>query len=163
MVRSWRSLMSGLPSCWCSPVVSKLFAVGGSTPQFELASGMLIMAIGGFLLWRSLKKDHHRNSRDGRTLAFVTGIIPCPLTTFIMSYALARGMLVAGLTVTAAMTVGMIVTIGGVALAAAFTRDRFVRFLARTEAWRHRAGFALEVGSAAAVFGFGASTAWRSL
>jgi hypothetical protein len=55
------------------------------------------------------------------------------------------------------------VTIGGVALAAAFTRDRFVRFLARTEAWRHRAGFALEVGSAAAVFGFGASTAWRSL
>jgi nickel/cobalt transporter (NicO) family protein len=144
-------------------IISKLFAVGGRTPQFELASGMLIMAIGGFLLWRSLKKDHHRNSRDGRTLAFVTGIIPCPLTTFIMSYALARGMLVAGLTVTAAMTVGMIVTIGGVALAAAFTRDRFVRFLARTEAWRHRAGFALEVGSAAAVFGFGALTAWRSL
>ncbi len=121
------------------------------------------MAIGGFLLWRSLRNDHHRNSRDGRTLAFVTGMIPCPLTTFIMSYALARGMLVAGLTVTAAMTVGMIVTIGGVALAAAFTRDRFVGFLVRSEAWRHRAGLALEVGSAAAVFGFGAWTALRSL
>jgi ABC-type nickel/cobalt efflux system permease component RcnA len=98
------------------------------------------MGIGGFLLWRSLRNDHHKNSRDGRTLAFVTGMIPCPLTTFIMSYALARGMLVAGLTVTAAMTVGMIVTIGGVALAAAFTRDRFEGFLARSEAWRHRAG-----------------------
>jgi hypothetical protein len=31
------------------------------------------------------------------------GMIPCPLTTFIMSYALARGMLAAGLTVTAAL------------------------------------------------------------
>lgn len=76
-------------------VISKLFAVGGRTPQFELASGVLIMGIGGFLLWRSLRNDHHRNGRDGRTLAFVTGMIPCPLTTFIMSYALARGMLVA--------------------------------------------------------------------
>jgi hypothetical protein len=101
---------------------------------------VLIMAIGGFLLWRSLKNDHHKDGRDGRTLAFVTGFIPCPLTTFIVSYALARGMLVAGLTVTAAMTAGMIVTIGGVALAAAFARDRFVQLLARTEAWRHRAG-----------------------
>jgi nickel/cobalt exporter len=30
-------------------------------------------------------------------------MIPCPLTTFIMSYALARGMLAAGLAVTAAL------------------------------------------------------------
>ena len=53
-------------------------------------------------------------------------MIPCPLTTFIMSYALARGMLGAGLAVTAAMTVGMIATIGGIALAAAFARNRFL-------------------------------------
>ena len=79
-------------------VISKVFALGGRTPQFELASGVLIIAIGGFLLWRSLKSDHHRSSRDGKSLAFVTGFIPCPLTTFIMSYALARGMLAAGLT-----------------------------------------------------------------
>ena len=137
-------------------VISKVFALGGRTPQFELASGMMIVAIGSFLLWRSLKSDHHhRSNRDGKTLAFVTGLIPCPLTTFIMSYALARGMLAAGLTVTAAMTVGMIVTIGGVALAAAFARDRFVGLLARTENWRHRAGLALEVGSATAVIGLG--------
>jgi ABC-type nickel/cobalt efflux system permease component RcnA len=30
-------------------------------------------------------------------------MIPCPLTTFIMSYALARGMLAAGLAVTTAL------------------------------------------------------------
>jgi ABC-type nickel/cobalt efflux system permease component RcnA len=144
-------------------VISKVFAFGGRTPQFELASGVLIVAIGGFLLWRSLKSDHGRSSRDGKSLAFVTGLIPCPLTTFIMSYALARGVLAAGLTVTAAMTVGMIVTIGGIALAAAFARDRIAGLLARTENWRHRVGLALEVGSAVAVIGLGVLTALRGL
>jgi len=85
-----------------------------------------------------LIRDHHAHSKDGKALAFVTGMIPCPLTTFIMSYALARGMLGAGLAVTAAMTVGMIATIGGIALAAAFARNRFLGMLDRTEGWRHR-------------------------
>jgi nickel/cobalt transporter (NicO) family protein len=143
--------------------ISKVFALGGRTPKFELASGVMIVAIGGFLLWRSLKSDHGRSSRDGKSLAFVTGLIPCPLTTFIMSYALARGMLMAGLTVTAAMTVGMIVTIGGFALAAAFARDRIAGLLARTENWRHRAGLTLELGSAIAVIGLGSLTVLRAL
>ena len=45
-------------------------------------------------------------------------MIPCPLTTFVLSYALARGVLASGLLVTAAMAVGMITTVGGVALVA---------------------------------------------
>ena len=60
-----------------------------------------------------------------------------------MSYALARGMIGTGLTVTAAMALGMIATIGGIALAAAFARDRFMSLLAETEAWRGRARFVL--------------------
>ena len=46
---------------------------------------------------------------------------------------------------------------------AAFARDRFVGLLARSENWRHRAGLALELGSAAAVIGLGILTALRSL
>lgn len=136
-------------------VISRAFAYGGRTPQFEAASGALIALIGAFLIWRSLDSDHHSHGKDGKTLAFVTGMIPCPLTTFIMSYALARGMLAAGLAVTAAMTLGMIATIGGIAVAAAFTRDRFMGLLARTESWRHHAGTALEVGSSVLVLVFG--------
>jgi ABC-type nickel/cobalt efflux system permease component RcnA len=136
-------------------VISRAFAYGGRTPQFETASGVLIALIGAFLLWRSLKSNHHAHGKDGKTLAFVTGMIPCPLTTFIMSYALARGMLAAGLAVTAAMTLGMIATIGGIALAAAFARDRFMGLLVRTESWRHHAGMALEVGSSVLVLVFG--------
>jgi nickel/cobalt exporter len=136
-------------------VISRAFALGGRTPQFEVASGVLIALLGAFLLWRAFRTDHHASNRDGRTLAFVTGMIPCPLTTFVMSYALARGLLAAGLTVIAAMTIGMIATIGGIALAAAFARDRMVGLLARTERLRYRIGAALEIGSSAAVLAFG--------
>jgi ABC-type nickel/cobalt efflux system permease component RcnA len=139
-------------------VISRVFAFGGRTPQFEIASGVLIMLIGAFLLWRSIRRGDHEHSRDGRTLAFVTGMIPCPLTTFVMSYALARGMIEAGLIVTAAMALGMIATIGGIALAATFARERLMSLLASTEAWRGHAGFVLEIGSSILVFAFGAWT-----
>jgi ABC-type nickel/cobalt efflux system permease component RcnA len=144
-------------------VISKAFAYGGRTPQFEAASGVLVALIGSFLLWRSLRSDRHADAKDGKTLAFVTGMIPCPLTTFIMSYALARGMLGAGLAVTAALTVGMIATIGGIALAAALARNQFMGLLARTEGWRHRAGTALEVGGSVMVLVFGLWMAFRAL
>jgi nickel/cobalt transporter (NicO) family protein len=144
-------------------VISRAFAQGGRTPQFEFASGAMVALIGAFLLCRSTKSDHKTHERDGRTLAFVTGMIPCPLTTFIMSYALARGLLGAGLAVTAAMALGMIATIGGIALAAAFARDRFMGLLARTESWRHRVGRLFEVGGSVMVLMFGVWMMIRSL
>jgi nickel/cobalt transporter (NicO) family protein len=144
-------------------VISRAFAQGGRTPQFELASGVMVALIGAFLLWRSTRHDHHMHERDGRTLALVTGMIPCPLTTFIMSYALARGLLAAGLAVTAAMALGMIFTIGGIALAAAFARNRFMGLLARTESWRHRVGTVLEVGGSVLVLAFDLWMVVRSL
>jgi nickel/cobalt transporter (NicO) family protein len=93
----------------------------------------------------------------------VTGMIPCPLTTFIMSYALARGMVAAGLAVTAAMTVAMIVTIGGIALAAALARNRFMGLLDQTKGWRHRVGTLFEVSGSVMVLVFGLWTVLRSV
>ena len=143
-------------------VISRAFA-GGRMPQFEFASGAMVALIGALLFWRSTRSDHDTHQRDGRTLAFVTGMIPCPLTTFIMSYALARGLLGAGLAVTAAMALGMIATIGGIALGAAFARDRFMALLTRTESWRHHVGRLLEVGGSMMVLMFGVWTMIRSL
>lgn len=142
-------------------VISRTFASGGRTPAFEIASATLITLIGAFLLWRALKSTVHVHSRDGKMLAMVTGLIPCPLTTFIMTYALTRGMLATGLAVTAAMTVGMIATIGGIAAAAVLTRNRFMGFLARTETWRYRLGRALEICSSVAVLGLGLWSLFR--
>ena len=143
-------------------VISRAFAYGGRTPQFETASGVLVAIIGAFLLWRALRGSSRamQPENSGKTLAFVTGLIPCPLTTFIMSYALARGLLAAGLAVTAAMTLGMIATIAGIALAATLSRDRLMRLLARTESWRHRAGQALELAGSMMVLTLGV---WMTL
>ncbi|HXS14356.1 MAG TPA: hypothetical protein VN734_16765, partial [Acidobacteriaceae bacterium] len=65
--------------------------------------------------------------------------------------------------VTAAMALGMIATIGGIALAAAFARDRFMGLLARTESWRHRVGRLLEVGGSVMVLMFGVWMMIKSL
>ena len=143
-------------------VISTVFAYGGRTPQFEMASGVLIVVIGAILLWRSLSKPHAEIAGKGRTLALVTGMIPCPLTTFIMSYALARGILGTGLLVTAAMAAGMIAAIGGIALAASLARNRFMDFMLQSETMRRRVGNALEVGGALAVLGFGLWTLLRA-
>ena len=82
-------------------------------------------------------------------------MIPRPLTTFVLTFvltfALAKGVLAPGLLVTAAMAVGMVITIGGVALIAALARERLLGLLARSQGWRHRVGLGLEVGSAALV------------
>jgi nickel/cobalt exporter len=144
-------------------VISRAFAYGGRTPQFELASGGLVALIGAYILWRSIYSGHHAHTGDGKKLAFVSGLIPCPLTTFVMSYALARGMVVAGLAVVLAMAVGMICTIGGVALSAAFARNRFLGLLSSTESWRHHAGMALEIGGSVMVLVFGLWMMLRSL
>ncbi len=135
--------------------ISRAFAYGGRTPQFEFASGVMVVLIGAFLLWRSLKHRHQVAPANGKALAFVAGMVPCPLTTFILSYALARGVLAAGLAVTVAMTIGMVATIGGVALLASLARGRFMTLLDRTAKLRHRIGMGLEIGGALAVLGLG--------
>jgi ABC-type nickel/cobalt efflux system permease component RcnA len=142
-------------------VISRAFAYGGRTPQFVAASGVLITLIGAYLLWAAFSRRHHESDR-GRTLALATGMIPCPLTTFVLTFALAKGVLVSGLLVTAAMAAGMVATIGGVALVAALTRNRLMVSLARSEAWRHRVGLGLEVGSAALVLLLGVATLIQS-
>ena len=141
-------------------VITRAFASGGRTPQFELASGVLVVLIGAYLLWRALRRaapnaGDDQPSQKGRTLAFVTGLVPCPLTTFIMSYALARGLLAAGLAVTVAMAAGMVLTISAVALLATLSRTRLLSFFSRTEGARRWLGRALEVGGAALVLLFG--------
>ena len=88
-------------------------------------------------------------------LAFVTGLIPCPLTTFILSYALAKHQLAVGFAAVGAMMIGVMTTLASFAVAAVFARGRFVDLLARTEARRLRIGQAFEVAGACAVIVLG--------
>jgi len=126
----------------------------GRAPAFEMASAGLIFLIGAWLLFRALR-PHAHTATDERVLAAATGLVPCPLTTFIMVYAAANGIVLAGLMVTASMAVGMIATIALFAVAAVLLHDRLVSVLERTAGLRRRVGLVLEATSALAIMAFG--------
>src|SRR6266849_3389781 len=117
-------------------VIRRTIGGAGRAPAFEIASSVLIIAIGLWLLFRALWPHDHA-ATDGRVLAFVTGLVPCPLTTFVMVYASTQGIITAGLLVTAGMALGMTVTIALFALTAVFLRDGLMALVERTDSFRH--------------------------
>ena len=85
----------------------------------------------------------------------VTGLVPCPLTTFILTYAIAQQKLAIGLAAVLAMLGGVIVTITGFAVTAVLARDHLMGLLKRTEGLRQGLGFWVELAGAAAVLVLG--------
>ncbi len=128
----------------------------GRVPAFEAASAVLVIAIGIWLFVVAIRHDHGHSQRQGGILAFVTGLIPCPLTTFIMVYAAANGAILTGLLVSAAMATGMIGTIFLLIACTIILRESSLRLLDRTAAVRERVGSALEKISAVMIIAFGA-------
>ena len=139
-------------------VISRSFVAGGRAPAFETASAILIVCTGAFLLWRSLRAhDHVAYAGDGKMLAFGTGLVPCPLTTFILTYAIAKHELALGFIAVGAMAIGVITTIAGFAVGAVIARGRFMELLERSEALGARIGTACEIAGASAIIVLGAS------
>jgi ABC-type nickel/cobalt efflux system permease component RcnA len=132
-------------------VISRSVAAGGRAPAFEAASGMLVVLIGALLLVRSVWPQSHTDLRSGRALAVATGLIPCPLTTFILTYALALGKPGLGVLAVAGLLGGVMLTLVSFAVAAVVLGGRFVAFFARTESVRGTMGRVLGVASAGAV------------
>src|SRR5262249_9202881 len=99
--------------------------------------------------------DHEHVQHKGGILAFVTGLVPCPLTTFIMVYAAANGAILTGLLVTGAMAAGMIGTVFLLVACTIILRERGLQYLDRTAAVRERIGSVLEMASALMIVAFG--------
>jgi nickel/cobalt exporter len=136
-------------------VISRSLAAAGRAPAFETASAILIVATGAFLLWRALRPHEHAYTGDGRMLAFVTGLVPCPLTTFILTYAIAKHELAVGFAAVGAMALGVIATLVSFAVAAVFARGWLIDFLARSETLRLRVGRVAELAGSCAVIVIG--------
>jgi len=128
----------------------------GRAPAVERASAILVVLIGLWLLYRAMRHRHdHAAGSDGPLLAVAAGLVPCPLTTFIMVYAVANGIILAGLALTAGMALGMVGTIAIFAIASVLARRHLVRWLEQTATMREWVGRTLEIGGAAAVVAFG--------
>jgi nickel/cobalt exporter len=127
----------------------------GRAPAFEATSAILVIVAGIWLFVRSVRHDHRHLAKNARFVAFATGLVPCPLTTFVMIYSVSNGIVMAGLLITAAMAIGMIATIFMFVACTMVLRERVLEFFERTASGREHIGRALEIASALMIVAFG--------
>ncbi|RUV80638.1 ABC transporter permease, partial [Mesorhizobium sp. M1A.F.Ca.IN.022.07.1.1] len=78
------------------PLVSVALGSVGRAPLLEDVSRGLLGLIGVWMIWRASSHGHHLK-HEGEAVGFMAGLIPCPLTLFVMTFAMSRGVPVAGL------------------------------------------------------------------
>ncbi|MES0022395.1 MULTISPECIES: ABC transporter permease [unclassified Mesorhizobium] len=112
------------------PLVSVTLGSVGRAPLLEDISRGLLGVIGLWMLWQGFRGEHHHHgSREGSMVGFMAGLIPCPLTLFVMTFAITRGVPQAGVAFAVTMMLGVAFTLSVVALAAVFFRQQLVRLL----------------------------------
>ena len=127
----------------------------GRAPALEQASQILIVLIGLWLFWCAFRPRRHHHGRPARLLAIATGLIPCPLTTFIMTYALAHGAVGWALLLSSLFAAGMTFTVALFPLTAVFARTWLLPLILRTETIRNRLAVGVETFAAIAVIVLG--------
>lgn len=113
-----------------APLVTRALGGVGRAPTLETLSRGLLVVIGAWLIVRALRGREHPHG-EGLMVGFVAGLVPCPLTLFAMLFALSRGVPEAGLLFAIAMMLGVLTTLGAVALLTILMRDQSVSFMAR--------------------------------
>jgi nickel/cobalt transporter (NicO) family protein len=110
------------------PLVS--FALGsvGRAPLLEDISRGLLGLIGLWMLWRALSHGRH-HKHEGEAVGVMAGLIPCPLTLFVMTFAIARGVPAAGVLFAGTMMIGVALTLSAVAILSILLRERLVWFV----------------------------------
>lgn len=104
------------------PVIEVTVGRAGTAPVLEDLSRGLIGVIGVWLL--ALALMHREPPREGEGYAFgiAAGLIPCPLTLFVMTLAAARGVTEAGAIFALMMLIGVGIVLSAVAGVATLTR-----------------------------------------
>lgn len=125
------------------PLVSVALGSVGRAPALEDLSRGLLGLIGLWMLWRALR-DRRHHQREGEAVGFVAGLIPCPLTLFVMTFAISRDVPLAGIMFAIAMMGGVALTLSAVALLAALFRTQMAWLLVSRPKLLHSASRFLE-------------------
>jgi nickel/cobalt transporter (NicO) family protein len=113
-----------------APLVIRTVGGVGRAPVVEKLSRGALGAIGLWLLMRAFRgRSHHHH--EGMMVGFVAGLVPCPLTLFVMFFALARGIPEAGVTFAIAMMIGIALTLAAVAAVTVVARAWLVDVIVR--------------------------------
>ena len=108
-------------------LVTRTLVGAGRAPALELTSRLMLAAIGLWLIFRTLRGRPHVHG-EGLAVGAMAGLIPCPLTLFVMTFALSRGVPEAGLAFSVSMLLGVAAILGSVAMVAAVARGSLVHF-----------------------------------
>ena len=129
------------------PLVSVALGSAGRAPLLEDISRGLLGLIGLWLIVFALRPtpDHPHPTRRNAAFAVTAGLIPCPLTLFVMLFAATRGVPQAGIAFAAVMMVGVALTLGAVAMAALCAHRSLERVLTHHPHALARTAAALQV------------------
>jgi len=124
-------LSSVLIALFAVQLLTRTLVGAGRAPIAEDISRGLLVLIGAWFVVRALRGNTHHPRQEGVAVGFIAGLIPCPLTLFVMVTALARGVPAAGLTFAASMFLGIALTLGAVAALAVFGRNTATAIMTR--------------------------------
>jgi ABC-type nickel/cobalt efflux system permease component RcnA len=110
------------------PLVSIALGSVGRAPTLEAISRALLACVGIWMVWRAFRHAQH-HKHEGEVFGFFAGLIPCPLTLFVMALATARGVPAAGLVFAVAMMAGVALTLSAVAALSVLLRDQLQHVL----------------------------------
>ncbi len=98
-------------------------AEAGRAPILEQTSRVLLAAVGVWMIVRAFRPNRQHTHHANPAVGAMAGLIPCPLTLFVMTFAVSRGVPEAGVAFAVVMMIGVALTLSTVALAAlAFRR-----------------------------------------
>ena len=136
-------------------ILQRTLGQAGRAIVIERLSAGLIVAIGVFLLWRSVRPAAQAHRASGQALALAAGLVPCPLTAFAMTFAMMKGAVGAGLLLSAGFALGMIVTVALFPLTAMAAHGRFVSIIEGRRAQRVTRSLTILGALAIIAIGFG--------
>lgn len=133
MTLSFVHVSTAVLIAWFSlPLVSRMLGSAGDAPLLENLSRGVLGIIGLWMLWSALFRPPHRHGEgEGLSVGVMAGLVPCPLTLFVMTFAMSRGVPVAGVMFAAVMMIGVAVTLSATALATVLLRQQVSRLFAR--------------------------------
>ena len=127
------------------PLVSAAIGSAGRAPLLEDISRGLLVLIGLWMLYRALRRKPHRHEEgEGIVFGITAGLVPCPLTLFVMTFAIARGVPSAGVAFAATMMLGVALTLSTVATATVLFRQRLMQVLTNRAALLNQATRTIE-------------------
>lgn len=112
------------------PLVSVALGSVGRAPLLEDISRGLLGMIGLWMIWRAITHRHSDSVAQNGMFGVVAGLVPCPLTLFVMTFAIMRDVPEAGVLFAVAMFLGVTLTLSAVTLMAVFFNRPLAWFFA---------------------------------